>query len=158
MSEERKPWGFCETPHENCTMNYCDENGCQNRVRHLVEPPYGETPQSHNSEECTLTHFEVPSEVLDFIKSHSQVSGYVGGFKPRRNNSLSWGGEPKPELGLSRCEGDITECVSTQMYLQSLSLHILQQAISDHVNEVMERPICDPEKQLLLRQLRKIRE
>ena len=36
--EERKPWGFCETPEEKCTANYCDENGCQNRKRHLVNP------------------------------------------------------------------------------------------------------------------------
>lgn len=36
MPEIRKPWGFCETPEEKCTMSYCDENGCQNRVRHLV--------------------------------------------------------------------------------------------------------------------------
>ena len=42
MSKDRKPWGFCETPEEQCTMNYCDENGCQNRKRNLVaneEPP-----------------------------------------------------------------------------------------------------------------------
>lgn len=37
MSEEKKPWAFCETPEEKCTMNYCDENGCQNRKRNLVE-------------------------------------------------------------------------------------------------------------------------
>jgi len=36
--KERKPWSFCETPEEKCTMNYCDENGCQNRERVLVEP------------------------------------------------------------------------------------------------------------------------
>ena len=34
----KKPHGFCETPEEKCTMNYCDENGCQNRKRNLVEP------------------------------------------------------------------------------------------------------------------------
>jgi len=33
----RKPWSFCETPKEKCTMNYCDENGCQNRKRVLVD-------------------------------------------------------------------------------------------------------------------------
>jgi hypothetical protein len=33
-----KTHSFCETPEEKCTMNYCDENGCQNRVRHLVDP------------------------------------------------------------------------------------------------------------------------
>jgi hypothetical protein len=31
-----KPWSFCETPKEKCIMNYCDENGCQNRKRNLV--------------------------------------------------------------------------------------------------------------------------
>ena len=35
--EEIKPHSFCETPEEKCTMNYCDENGCMNRKRHLVE-------------------------------------------------------------------------------------------------------------------------
>jgi hypothetical protein len=35
--KELKPWGFCETPEEKCTMNYCDENGCQNRKRNKVE-------------------------------------------------------------------------------------------------------------------------
>jgi hypothetical protein len=32
-----KPWSFCETPEEKCTMNYCDDNGCQNRKRNYVE-------------------------------------------------------------------------------------------------------------------------
>jgi len=32
-----KPHSFCETPHEKCTLNYCDENGCQNRKRELVD-------------------------------------------------------------------------------------------------------------------------
>ncbi len=36
--EEVKPHSFCETPYEKCTMNYCDENGCQNRKKELVEP------------------------------------------------------------------------------------------------------------------------
>lgn len=35
--EKREPWGFCETPEEKCTMNYCDENGCQNRKRTPTE-------------------------------------------------------------------------------------------------------------------------
>ena len=38
LQEESKSHSFCETPEENCTMNYCDENGCQNRKRDLVEP------------------------------------------------------------------------------------------------------------------------
>jgi hypothetical protein len=35
---EKEPWGFCETPEEKCTLNYCDENGCLNRKRDIVEP------------------------------------------------------------------------------------------------------------------------
>src|SRR5690554_3305743 len=35
--KNREPWNFCETPKEKCTMNYCDENGCQNRKRNYVE-------------------------------------------------------------------------------------------------------------------------
>ena len=42
-SEEPKPHSFCETPEEKCTMNYCDENGCQNRNRVLVEELKQET-------------------------------------------------------------------------------------------------------------------
>jgi len=41
--EEPKPHSFCETPEEKCTMNYCDENGCQNRNRVLVEELKQET-------------------------------------------------------------------------------------------------------------------
>lgn len=32
----REPWDFCETPEQRCTMNFCDENGCQNRKRVVV--------------------------------------------------------------------------------------------------------------------------
>ena len=35
--KDRKPWSFCETPEDKCTMNYCDENGCQNRKRNYEE-------------------------------------------------------------------------------------------------------------------------
>ena len=35
--KNRKPWSFCETPEEKCTMNYCDDNGCQNRKRNYVQ-------------------------------------------------------------------------------------------------------------------------
>jgi hypothetical protein len=41
--QEKKPHSFCETPEEKCTMNYCDDNGCQNRKRHLVESREQET-------------------------------------------------------------------------------------------------------------------
>lgn len=37
MENKRKPNSFCETPEEKCTMNYCDDNGCLNRKRELVE-------------------------------------------------------------------------------------------------------------------------
>ena len=37
-ADNKNGWGFCETPDEKCTMNYCDENGCQNRKRFLIDP------------------------------------------------------------------------------------------------------------------------
>jgi hypothetical protein len=49
--QEKKPHSFCETPEEQCTMNYCDENGCQNRVRHLVEPKQEQDKKMYNEEE-----------------------------------------------------------------------------------------------------------
>ena len=36
-TEELKPHSFCETPEAKCTLVYCDENGCMNRKRFLVE-------------------------------------------------------------------------------------------------------------------------
>jgi hypothetical protein len=42
----REPWSFCETPQEKCTMNYCDENGCQNRKRENVQVDWSKFPQS----------------------------------------------------------------------------------------------------------------
>jgi len=57
--EEPKPHSFCETPESKCTMNYCDENGCQNRKRELVEPQEEPNP------------FELPKALPDdvFFKS-----------------------------------------------------------------------------------------
>jgi hypothetical protein len=57
--EEPKPHSFCETPELKCTMNYCDENGCQNRKRELVEPQEEPNP------------FELPKALPDdvFFKS-----------------------------------------------------------------------------------------
>ena len=36
--QEDNSHSFCETPDENCTMNYCDDNGCNNRKRSCVDP------------------------------------------------------------------------------------------------------------------------
>lgn len=35
--KDKTPWSFCKTPEEKCTMNYCDDNGCQNRKRNHVK-------------------------------------------------------------------------------------------------------------------------
>ena len=37
LKEETEPHSFCETPEEKCTLGYCDENGCMNRKRFLVD-------------------------------------------------------------------------------------------------------------------------
>lgn len=39
----REPHSFCETPEEKCTMNYCDDNGCQNRKRESANFPNDES-------------------------------------------------------------------------------------------------------------------
>ena len=61
--EEPKPHSFCETPKEKCTMNYCDENGCQNRVRHLVEP------KQETLEEASSRYFKELSPDISFLKA-----------------------------------------------------------------------------------------
>jgi hypothetical protein len=62
--QEKKPHSFCETPEEKCTLNYCDDNGCQNRKRHLVEPHEQET-----LEEAAERHYIncIPSDRHSFI-------------------------------------------------------------------------------------------
>jgi hypothetical protein len=35
--KETKSHSFCETPQEKCSMNYCDENGCQNKTTNNFE-------------------------------------------------------------------------------------------------------------------------
>ena len=39
MDKPRKPWGFCATPEEKCTMSYCNTNGCMTRVRNKTSTP-----------------------------------------------------------------------------------------------------------------------
>jgi hypothetical protein len=48
--ENKTPWSFCETPEEKCTMNYCDDNGCQNRKKNFV---LGTDCIGNNTEELT---------------------------------------------------------------------------------------------------------
>lgn len=35
--KKRRPWSFCDTPKEKCTMNFCHENGCKNKVKSQQE-------------------------------------------------------------------------------------------------------------------------
>lgn len=37
MNDQKKFNSFCETKPSTCTMNYCDENGCQDRQRNIVD-------------------------------------------------------------------------------------------------------------------------
>jgi hypothetical protein len=57
--EESDAHSFCETPDSKCTMNYCDENGCQNRVRYLVDP-IEQPKQEYNPNLCDMM-FETTS-------------------------------------------------------------------------------------------------
>jgi hypothetical protein len=66
--EESKPHLFCETPEEKCTMNYCDENGCQNRVRHLVEPKQETLEEAAERYENSFAEGAQGTESIDFIE------------------------------------------------------------------------------------------
>jgi hypothetical protein len=57
--EESDAHSFCETPDSKCTMNYCGENGCQNRVRYLVDP-IEQPKQEYNPNLCDMM-FETTS-------------------------------------------------------------------------------------------------
>src|SRR5687768_2768339 len=37
--EQLNVHGFCENPETKCNTNYCDDNGCQERERNLVDIP-----------------------------------------------------------------------------------------------------------------------
>jgi hypothetical protein len=52
-NKQQTPHGFCETPEQKCTMNYCDENGCQNRKRTLTEP----TEMPNNKQQTVVQQF-----------------------------------------------------------------------------------------------------
>lgn len=117
MSEKRKPWGFCETPEENCTMNYCDENGCQNRVRHLVEP-------------TAIDRSSLPE--LNHCESRSTRKLYLY----------------NPETGV--LEGPEADQRRIQQAFDEFS-----QLVLSLMDEIMSRPISDPEKHHMLRQFRR---
>ena len=59
-TEELQPHSFCETPEEKCTLGYCDENGCMNRKRVLVEP---ELNVAYKETEGKL-HYELDFEFI----------------------------------------------------------------------------------------------
>jgi len=104
--EEPKPHSFCETPNEKCTMNYCDENGCMNRKRELVEPkqePHSYTEAAKKEErifnstmmakqetleEAAEKHYEEQSMEFEnntnnpiFNTSRYLVAGFIDGAK-----------------------------------------------------------------------------
>lgn len=63
--EELKPHSFCETPEEKCTLSYCDENGCMNRKRFLVESEID--PVNHPSHYGGENN---PLEVINIIEHY----------------------------------------------------------------------------------------
>lgn len=74
-----KPWTFCETPEDKCTMNYCDENGCQNRKRHLVEPAILEDRKSKVST-FILNKIDKQLEILKDMEA-ARIEGILTGLK-----------------------------------------------------------------------------
>ena len=76
--QEKKPHSFCETPKEKCTMNYCDDNGCQNRKRHLVEPHEQETLEEAAKKYAELSYY-----------NGDEVNAFVNGVKWQYKRSYS---------------------------------------------------------------------
>lgn len=96
---EYKPHGFCETPHENCTMNYCDENGCINRKRNLVEEPI----ETSNNKQSRLDLNMLASK-LDEALSNETTESLSDWLKEKRmsNNeqsSVEWFAEMVSKMG-----------------------------------------------------------
>ncbi len=88
--QEKKPHSFCETPEEKCVMNYCDENGCQNRKRHLVEPHEQET-----LEEAAKNKYPIENTGSMFMPNRHEVSnifrqeGFIKGAKRQAERMYS---------------------------------------------------------------------
>lgn len=76
---KNEPWNFCETPEEKCTMNYCDENGCQNRKKHLVEPSILEDRKSKVST-FILNKIDKQLEIINDIET-ARIEGVLTGLK-----------------------------------------------------------------------------
>jgi hypothetical protein len=80
--EEPKPHSFCETPDEKCTMNYCDENGCQNRKRELVEPQ--EEPKQETLEGNPI-HDDIHDKKYSINDFFNMIEEYREKELPNRN-------------------------------------------------------------------------
>ena len=78
-NKQQTPHGFCETPEQKCTMNYCDENGCQNRKRTLAEP----TEMPNNKQQTEINAVEYLSKVNQFAKENNTD-------KPRQQTAIEW--------------------------------------------------------------------
>jgi hypothetical protein len=93
--KEPKPHSFCETPEEKCTMNYCDENGCQNRKRQLTDLEIAIRLEEIEREERTQETIEEAAERFYSEQSESYenaieptfdysrylVTGFIDGAK-----------------------------------------------------------------------------
>lgn len=85
QKEEPKPHSFCETPNEKCTMNYCDENGCINRKRELVNIIQNKT----NLEKLPFT--KLFKEFAEYYKNVSLVEETKQGRTYTNNCSVVCG-------------------------------------------------------------------
>lgn len=85
----KQPHLFCETPEENCSMNYCDENGCQNRNRFLVEEPKQETLE-HTSKFIVFTLQDYESWIQHSIPldSFEKADNFCQQFRDRKVSYL----------------------------------------------------------------------
>ena len=86
METPKEPWNFCETPEEKCTMNYCDENGCQNRKRNLVEPKkskaatfiLGQIDKAIEKSTLEQQIEKLEADKKELLEALEKVKGYLG--------------------------------------------------------------------------------
>lgn len=89
-----KPHSFCETPNEKCTLNYCDENGCLNRKRELLDENgqpltyWGGLADEAFEKESAIK--KLAEEVYGKGVKEDYEEGYIDGYNKAKETDLNY--------------------------------------------------------------------
>lgn len=124
--------GFCETQDSNCTMNYCDENGCNDRKRSLV-PPKSEQRESERPDirnfSCYNDYNKALTEWLN--QDHLKPCPFCGG-----QAEIKQTGKSKMKIFCKSCHFGL------QQRVLRLSMEWLEKTLRNSWN-MRVRPIDD---------------